>query len=132
MSVKEILNNLNISPKINLDNFFELLFNKNGEIISYDNLKNNFISYFSRYTNFNEKNFEKIMNETKINMNKEINLTEFIISISKIRNKEITSPFLLFYVLSYQLNKKYSKYTTSEFITRNSLSIEDEININQL
>ena len=131
MSVKEILNNLNISPKINLDNFFELLFNKNGEIISYDNLKNNFISYFSRYTNFSEKNFEKIMNETKINMNKEINLTEFIISMSKIRNKEITSPFLLFYVLSYQLNKKYSKYTTSEFITRNSLSIEDEININQ-
>ena len=131
MSVKEILNNLNISPKINLDNFFELLFNKNGEIISYDNLKNNFISYFSRYTNFSEKNFEKIMNETKINMNKEINLTEFIISMSKIRNKEITSPLLLFYVLSYQLNKKYSKYTTSEFITRNSLSIEDEININQ-
>ena len=131
MSVKQILDNLIISSYINIDNFFEIMLNKYGEVISYVSLKDKFINYFSKYSNFNEKLFEKIAKETKINSNKDVNLIEFLLNISNIRKKEIISPLLLFYILSYQLNKKYKKYTTSEYITRNLLSIDDEININE-
>ncbi len=131
MSVKEILDNLNISSYINIDNFFEIMLNKYGEVISYVSLKDKFINYFSKYSNFNEKNFEKISKETKINSKKDVNLIEFLIYINKIRNKEIISPLLLFYNLSYLFNKKYKIYTTAEYVTRNLISIDDEININE-
>ena len=125
MSVKEILDNLNISNYINIENFFETMLNKNGETISYVSLKEKFINYFSKHSNFNEKLFEKIIKEIKINSNKEVNLIEFLIRIYNIRNKEIISPLLIFYFLSYQLNTKYPNYTTSEYITRNSISLDD-------
>ena len=131
MSVKEILDNLNISNYINIENFFETMLNKNGETISYVSLKEKFINYFSKHSNFNEKLFEKIIKEIKINSNKEVNLIEFLIRIYNIRNKEIISPLLIFYFLSYQLNTKYPNYTTSEYITRNSISLDDELNMNE-
>ena len=127
MSIKEILDNLNISTIINIENFFESNYNKYDEDIPFDIFKFNFIKFFSCTT----KNFDKIIKETKTKLNQDVNLTKFLLSIYKIRNKEITNPLFLFYILGYILNEKYKNYTTLEFITINGLSIEDEININQ-
>ena len=127
MSIKEILDNLNISTIINIENFFESNYNKYDEEIPFDIFKFNFIKFFSCTT----KNFDKIIKETKTKLNQDVNLTKFLLSIYKIRNKEITNPLFLFYILGYILNEKYKNYTTLEFITINGLSIEDEININQ-
>ena len=127
MSIKEILDNLNLSIIKNIDNFFESNYKKYDEEIPFDQFKINFIKFFSCST----KNFEKIIKETKTQINKNINLTKFLLSIYRIRNKEITTPLFLFYIFAFILNEKYNKYTTLEFITINGLSIEDEININQ-
>ena len=127
MSIKEILDNLNISIIKNIDNFFESNYNKYDEEIPFDNFKIIFIKFFSCST----KIFDKIIKETKTQINKNVNLTKLLLSIYRIRNKEITTPLFLFYIFTYILNEKYNNYTTLEFITLNGLSIEDEININQ-
>ena len=51
MSIKEILDKLNASYTINIDNFFEINYYKYGELINYEKFKYNFIQYFSISTN---------------------------------------------------------------------------------
>ena len=127
MSIKEILDKLNVSYTINIDNFFEINYYKYGELINYEKFKYNFIQYFSISTNV----FETIIKETKIKVNQNFNLTKFLLKIYSLRNKEIKSPLFSFYIFANKMDEKYKGYSTLEFIMKNNLSIEDQININQ-